>query len=1130
MDTCPQIADLGSLVSGDLSPEAAARIGSHLAGCERCRNAVAAYRRDRELAADIHVAFDETTIVREMQEIGVTIERPDRVGPYRILDVLGEGGMGTVYLAEQTEPIQRRVALKLIKLGMDTREVIARFESERQALALMDHPHVARVLDAGATDLGRPYFVMEHVPGEPITTYCDRHHLSIPDRLNLFMQVCDAIQHAHQKGVIHRDIKPSNVLVMYQNGKPVPKVIDFGVAKATNQRLTEKTVFTEHGQLIGTPAYMSPEQAEMTTLDIDTRTDVYSLGVLLYELLTGALPFDPKSLRSAGYAAIQRIIREIEPSKPSTKLGNMLADDLESGTQAAERTKLDLLSLCRHLRGDLDWITMKALEKERSRRYGSASDLASDIRRYLDNEPVTASPPSAGYRVRKFVRRNRTGVIFAGVVVGILVLGVVGSLTGWLSALRARDAERLAAKQAKESAKLAEQQATILRKKLYNKSIALAARKYESYDIGSVKALLEECPVDLRAWEWYRLQSVSDQSTLTLQDHTGSVRSVACSSDRTRIVSSSSDHSLAIWNARDGKTIHTIRGHTTGVRAVSFSPDDQIVVSAGLDGAIRLWDSDSGQEIRTLREHGDPLRCVSFSPDGRYVVSGDNKGAIELWDVGTGGRIVEFQGHRGSVLSVSFSPDGERIASGSFDRTLRIWRTATGDEVYSIRTHQRGVESVSFNPEGNMVASAGRDGTVTLWNSSTGDEVVSLHGHNGGVKAVSFNPGGDLLVSGGIDNTIRLWDTQAKKEVACLRGHTGPVNSVDFSSDGEWIVSGGDDKSLKIWSAGMREDHRVLRRSNRKVWAVAFNPDGTQIVSANDDNSLGLIATTTGSLMKTIQEQIEVTSSIAYSPNGHQIVSASGDDLTMWDVETGEPICELDAHSTQVWAVAYSPDGELIASGSGDIAGEGRDCTLRIWDAETCEELHICRGHTERVTSVAASPNGKRIVTGSWDDTIRIWDVASGEQLMVLIADADGVNSVAYSPNGRQILSGGSDGRLRLWDAETGESMLDLIGHTSWVSAGVFSPDGRRVVSGSGDRTLRIWDVGTGDELLTLRGHSDQVNSVAFSPDGESIISGSSDGSLRMWGTERPCRMTESAEAHSASERSEIGPGLVGRQ
>lgn len=334
------------------------------------------------------------------------LDTPDKIGPYRILGPLGEGGMGVVYLAEQTKPIHRRVALKIIKLGMDTKQVIARFEAEREALALMNHPNVAKVFDAGTTDLGRPYFVMEHVPGIPITDYCDKHRLTTAERLRLYIDVCNAVQHAHQKGIIHRDLKPSNVLVAVQDEKPVCKVIDFGVAKATQHRLTEQTLFTEQGQLIGTPGYMSPEQAEMTALDVDTRTDIYSLGVMLYELLAGALPFENKALLQGGLLEIQRIIREVEPAKPSTRLSSMGA---KSATIAHKRNT-EARTLVRQLRGELDWIAMKALEKDRTRRYDTASALASEIQRFLSNEPVLAGPPGAGYRLRKFVRRNRTAV------------------------------------------------------------------------------------------------------------------------------------------------------------------------------------------------------------------------------------------------------------------------------------------------------------------------------------------------------------------------------------------------------------------------------------------------------------------------------------------------------------------------------------------------------------------------------------------------------------------------------------------------------------------------------------------------------------------------------------------------
>jgi serine/threonine protein kinase/tetratricopeptide (TPR) repeat protein len=339
------------------------------------------------------------------------------IGPYRLIRTLGIGGMGEVWLAEQTRPVHRLVALKVIKPGMDSRQVIARFEAERQALALMVHPAIAAVFDGGVTAEGRPYFVMEYVQGEPITTYCDRHRLGVHERLSLFEQVCEGVQHAHQKGVIHRDLKPSNVLVAVLDDHVVPKIIDFGVAKATAQPLTERTLFTELGVLIGTPEYMSPEQAEMGALDIDTRTDIYALGVIFYELLTGFLPIDRSMLRQAGVDGIRRLIREQEPPKPSTRV----TSGLPASGEAAHNRHSEPGRLARVLRGDLDWIALKSLEKDRTRRYGSASDLAADIRRFLHNEPVLAGPPGAMYRVRKFVRRHPSGLIASGTALIVLI-------------------------------------------------------------------------------------------------------------------------------------------------------------------------------------------------------------------------------------------------------------------------------------------------------------------------------------------------------------------------------------------------------------------------------------------------------------------------------------------------------------------------------------------------------------------------------------------------------------------------------------------------------------------------------------------------------------------------------------
>jgi eukaryotic-like serine/threonine-protein kinase len=425
--------------------------GADTALAERVRALLDIYERDLDVQNAPRPA--ETATYEPVTE------RPGaRVGPYRLMEQIGEGGFGLVFVAEQTEPVRRKVALKIIKPGMDSSQVVARFEAERQALALMDHPHIARVLDAGATDSGRPYFVMELVRGIPITDYCDQNQLTPRERLELYVTVCHAIQHAHQKGIIHRDIKPSNVLVTSHDGKPAAKVIDFGVAKALHQRLTELTIYTQFAQMIGTPLYMSPEQAEMSGLDIDTGSDIYSLGVLLYELLTGTTPLDKKRLVKAAYDEIRRMIREEEPPKPSTRLSTT-----ESIASIAAQRRTEPAKLSKLIRGDLDWITMKALEKDRTRRYETANGLARDIQRYLADEVVEARPPSTAYRLWKFAKKNRAALTTAAAIALLLVAGVVASTWEAVRAMRAEQAaqqsatEAVAAQQAEaEQRRLAE--------------------------------------------------------------------------------------------------------------------------------------------------------------------------------------------------------------------------------------------------------------------------------------------------------------------------------------------------------------------------------------------------------------------------------------------------------------------------------------------------------------------------------------------------------------------------------------------------------------------------------------------------------------------------------------------------
>jgi serine/threonine protein kinase/tetratricopeptide (TPR) repeat protein len=476
---CPAMEELERVLAGTDPPEGSMR--SHVQSCDRCRAVVEEMRAADEFIARMapsaapHHGSAGGERSAEGEGPGATI------GRYKLLQQIGEGGFGVVFLAEQREPVKRRVALKIIKSGMDSRQVIARFEAERQALAMMDHPNIAKVLDAGCTEAGRPYFVMELVKGAPIVEYCDGARLSTAERLEIFTGVCHAIQHAHQKGIIHRDIKPSNVLITLHDGVPVPKVIDFGIAKAINHELTEKTLFTQHRQMIGTPAYMSPEQAALSGLDIDTRSDIYSLGVLLYELLTGITPFDSDALLKAGFLEMLRIIREQDPPRPSTRLSGLG----ETGTRNAQlrhvpdSTKLSLL-----LRGDLDWIVMKCLEKDRTRRYATAIGLAADVRRHLRDEPVEAGPPRPMYRIGKFIRRHRAAVIGAAAAAVLLVAGVVATSSAMLWAMSSKD--RLAEALDNESRRAAELEHVI----------QFQERQLQSIDVPRMAGSIREAVLD----------------------------------------------------------------------------------------------------------------------------------------------------------------------------------------------------------------------------------------------------------------------------------------------------------------------------------------------------------------------------------------------------------------------------------------------------------------------------------------------------------------------------------------------------------------------------------------------------------------------------------------------------------
>jgi serine/threonine protein kinase len=586
------------------------------------------------------------------------------IGRYKLLQQIGEGGMGVVYMAQQEEPVRRRVALKIIKLGMDTKQVVARFEAERQALALMDHPNIAKVLDGGATETGRPYFVMELVQGVPITEFCDRNRFPARERIKLFIIVCQAIQSAHQKGIIHRDLKPTNILVTLDAGVPMPMVIDFGVAKATQQKLTEKTVFTNYATMIGTPAYMSPEQAEMSRLDVDTRSDIYGLGVLLYELLTGTTPFPEKRLRSASYQEMQRIILEEEPERPSTRLGTLQG---EQRSVVARNRGASEPALGRVFADDLDWIVMKCLEKDRARRYETANGLAADLKRHLNNEPVVARPPSTVYRFQKAWRRNKVAFTAAAVVMAALVVGIGVSSWQAIVASRARNGEkeqRLAAQAERDKAQTAQQAEKQERLRadhlLYAANMNLAQEAWNQSNIGQLRRALKDTQDSLdRGFEWYYWQRQSHLSLKTLRGHLHSVNSVIFSPDGHRIVTGSWDQTAKVWEAASGRYLLTLTGHRGGITSVAFSPDGQRIVTGSADQTAKVWEAASGRYLLTLTGHSGLVASVAFSPDGQRIVTGSWDQTAKLWDAASGTNLLTLTGHTNEV-SPTFATGAEK--------------------------------------------------------------------------------------------------------------------------------------------------------------------------------------------------------------------------------------------------------------------------------------------------------------------------------------------------------------------------------------------------------------------------------------------------------------------------------------
>jgi WD40 repeat protein len=1055
------------------------------------------------------------------------LSQPPAVPGYAIEKVLGRGGMGVVYKAQHLA-LKRTVALKMVLAGGHAGpQEMARFRFEAEAVARLQHPNIVQIHEVGEAD-GYPYFALEFVEGGSLAQKLAGKPLPVRAAARLVEVLARAMQLAHSRNVVHRDLKPANVLLTADG---TPKVTDFGLARQLDSDSGE----TQAGAIMGTPSYMAPEQASGRTHDAGPAADVYALGALLYECLVGRPPFKATTV---GETLEQ--VRTREPMPPS---------------RVQAKVPVDLETIC-----------LKCLRKEPEKRYASAAELADELGRFLQGEPILGRPVGRRERAAKWVRRNKG--LSAGLAAAVLALLVGTGLAVW-QAVEARIAADNEASQKKE----AQKQTTIAKAALTRvnkgKKAAVAARKtaeeqrdradllvyasklaqaqleFKNYNAPHGLRLLEECPRNLRKWE-HRHLCARFNSKQTFLGHSGVVTGVCFSPDGTRLASATfrfgpNPGQVKVWDVQKGQEVLNLKGHTGSVCSVCFSPDGKRLASAGgtypaQTGEVKVWDAQTGQEVLALRGNPRSVTSVCFSPDGKRLATAGADGTMRVWDAGTGQLVRARRVHADMVMSVCFSPDGKHLATASFDKTAKLWDAKTGQEVFVLKGHASFVSWVCFSPNSRLLASSSADSTVMLWDVSTGQKILPLKGHKSRVHSVCFSPDGKRLASASDDRTVRVWDAANGQEVFILQGHTHFVWSVAFSPDGKKLASGSFDKTLKVWDAALGQEVRVFKGHTGIVWSVCFSRDGKRLASASQDRMVKVWDAATGKEVRTFKGHTSPVTSVCFSPDGQRAASTAGqaklggpakpDQPRVWDVTTGRELFTLKGHTKPVQSVAWGPNGKRLASAS-------QDGTVKVWDAATGREILTLKGHTSPVDTVCFSPDGKRLAVASGDGTkvgkpgqVKVWDAVEGREVFTLKGHASDVNCVCFSRNGKRLASASSDNTVKVWDAEKGRELLTLRGHTGWghtghVSGVCFSPDGKRLASAGFDSTVRIWEAEKGQEILVLKWTNREftvpITSVCFSPDGKRLAAASYEGTVKVWDAEKGQEVRGQEEQISAA-------------
>jgi WD40 repeat protein/tRNA A-37 threonylcarbamoyl transferase component Bud32 len=991
---------------------------------------------------------------------------PRAIGKFLVLEQLGQGAFGTVYKARDPE-LSRLVAIKVPRAGAfrDSADE-ERFLREARAAAQLDHPNIVRVLEVGCEN-GLPYTVSTFVEGP---TLADRLTAGRPDfrtTVALVAQVGDALAYAHDRKVIHRDIKPGNILI---DGEGRPHVADFGLA-----RREEEATLTVEGDILGTPAYMSPEQASGKLDVVDGRSDVYALGVVLYELLTGERPF-----RGNTRMLLHQVLHD-DP-RPPRKLNDAVPRDLET-------------------------ICLKCLQKEPRRRYAGAGGLADDLRRFADGAPILARPSAAWERALKWARRRpaAAGLLTVSLVaLTALVGGALWHNVQLQATLRDLATQRDGADRARADAEARREET---RRHLYVARANLAQLAWQDAQVPRVLALLDAqrpgraADSDLRAFEWHYLRRLCHSELLTLgrgerPDSLPARVSVGFSPDGSSLAVAGGDAAVDLWDARTGRLLHRLEGHTEPAGAVALSPKGERVASGGRDNTVRLWEAATGRLERTLRGHTAGVTAVAFAPDGRRVASASLDATVKVWDAASGQEVRTIRGHGDRVTGVAWSPDGTRLVSAcSGANVLRVWDADTGRELFPCRGHEDFVGGVAYSPDGRRLASTSADKTVRLWDAATGQEVLTLRGHAWFTHGVAFSSDGRRLASTSEDRTVKVWDVATGRELMTIRGHQSPVCGVAFGAGDTRLASVGSDGTVKVWDATRPQEALALVGLTQRVTGVVFSTDGLRVAASSEEptTAVRLWDAVTGRQLLAIAGPPLLRDALAFSADGRRLLGVSrARSLEAWDAATGQPLPAPAAAATFLVA-ACSADGRRVVALAADRS-------LGVWDTTTGREVFGTAAPGGPITRLALSRDGSRLAVATGDGTVGVWNVDAGESLCRLRGGWAGSPPMAFSPDAVALATAhGED--VTVWRVATGEQLQTLRGHPGGVACLAYSADGRRLATGGPNMAVNVWDLSTGEQVLTLKGHVSQLTCLAFSPDDVRLASGSGfrDRSVRIW-------------------------------